>query len=93
MNIEININVLNCPVCGATFRGASQARDENSRANVKQHVEFHCSASWERSARTHHDNFNEPYGKWDAWVSVIPCSKAQEIALKLIAQQPKVVAP
>lgn len=82
MNLDIKLPV--CPVCKeivATYVNIPAERDFNT---LRQQVTFRCDSVFQRECKPDFRDLGLPYGCWSTWKCAAQCSKATEIALKLL---------
>ena len=93
--MKIPLTLPNCPVCGDTLiafaHAVSEDSEEYGQKAVVQTLTFNCKCVLRRHSRVTFGNPLKPYDQWSSWEFPTQCSKAQEIALKLLAEKP--VAP
>lgn len=85
MNLALTLP--DCPICKGKVVAYTLVPSGTSEP-VREHLVFRCDAHYTREAtRDFKDPFNN-YGPWSTWKCMEQCTKATEIALKLLEQKP-----
>lgn len=89
MNFDIKVPV--CPVCSEELRGYFHSRpDQESSDSKTMHIQtltFQCNAQYVRKAEKKYHEPEKVSGSWKIWDATVTCSKAQDVALRLLAEK------
>lgn len=89
MNFDMTLP--HCPVCQAEAKIVTRSYPEGGVGRgVPKHTEsirFQCGNTYYRHANAVFSDPEKVYGLWSDWTNTEGCSKAQEVALKLLNEK------
>lgn len=89
MNFDLKVPV--CPVCSEELRGYFHSRPDQENSDSKlvhiQSLTFQCNAQFTRKAERNGRAPSKILGVWERWEAKESCSKAQDVALRLLAEK------